>query len=71
MDAYPEFVEANFHIITPNKRANVLPRRRYEELVGLLKKRQKHFLDEANVGAGLPDLDTAGPGRQRRCDCED
>lgn len=58
VEAYPEFVEANFHIITPNKKANVLPRHRYEQLVDLLAKRQKHFLYEANVGAGLPVIST-------------
>ena len=58
VDAYPAFVEADFHIVTPNKKANVLPWRRYETLKDLLRKRQKHFLYEANVGAGLPVLST-------------
>ncbi len=58
VDAYPAFIQADFHIVTPNKKANVLPRRRYETLIGLLQKRQKHFLYEANVGAGLPVLST-------------
>ena len=56
--AYPDFVRANLHIITPNKRANVLPWRQYAALMELLRKRQKHFLDEANVGAGLPIMST-------------
>ena len=56
--AYPEFVRANLHIITPNKRANVLPWRQYAALMELLRKRQKYFLDEANVGAGLPIMST-------------
>ena len=58
VDAYPAFVEADCHIVTPNKKANVLPWRRYETLLALLQKRQKHFLYEANVGAGLPVLST-------------
>jgi aspartokinase/homoserine dehydrogenase 1 len=58
VDAYPEFIKANLHIITPNKRANVLPWRRYAALVELLAARQKHFLYEANVGAGLPVMST-------------
>jgi aspartokinase/homoserine dehydrogenase 1 len=58
VDAYPAFVEADFHIVTPNKKANVLPWRRYETLMQSLRKRQKHFLYEANVGAGLPVLST-------------
>jgi aspartokinase/homoserine dehydrogenase 1 len=56
--AYPDFVRANLHIITPNKRANVLPWRQYAALMELLRKRQMHFLDEANVGAGLPVMST-------------
>src|SRR5262249_36772218 len=40
VDAYPDFVNANLHIVTPNKRANVLPWARYEELMDLLRRRQ-------------------------------
>jgi aspartokinase/homoserine dehydrogenase 1 len=58
VDAYPDFVNANLHIITPNKRANVLPWKRYAALMELLRLRQKHFLYEANVGAGLPIMST-------------
>jgi aspartokinase/homoserine dehydrogenase 1 len=58
VNAYPRFVEANMHIITPNKRANVLPWKRYQSLKELLERRQKHFLYEANVGAGLPVIST-------------
>ena len=32
--AYPDFVRANLHIITPNKRANVLPWRRVRRADG-------------------------------------
>ncbi len=58
VQAYGDFVEANLHIITPNKRANVLPWRRYAALMELMRKRQKYFFDEANVGAGLPIMST-------------
>ena len=58
VDAYPEFVNANLHIVTPNKKANVLPWSRYSALMDLMKSRQKHFLYEANVGAGLPVIST-------------
>ncbi len=58
VDAYPEFVSANLHIVTPNKKANVLPWSRYSSLMDLMKSRQKHFLYEANVGAGLPVIST-------------
>lgn len=58
VEAYPEFVKANLHIITPNKKANVLPSKQYDELMELLRHRQKYFLYEANVGAGLPVIST-------------
>jgi bifunctional aspartokinase / homoserine dehydrogenase 1 len=59
-EAYPEFVNANLHIVTPNKKANVLPWKQYTALMELMKKRQKYFLYEANVGAGLPVISTLG-----------
>ena len=58
VDAYPDFIDADLHLITPNKRANVLPWKRYATLIEQLQRRQKHFLYEANVGAGLPVLST-------------
>ena len=58
VDAYPAFIESNLHIITPNKWANALPWRRYESLMGMLERRKRHFLFEANVGAGLPVVST-------------
>ena len=58
VEAYHDFVNANMHIITPNKKANVLPWKRYNELMELMNRRQKHFLYEANVGAGLPIIST-------------
>jgi aspartokinase/homoserine dehydrogenase 1 len=58
VDAYPAFIKANLHIITPNKRANVLPWRRYAALRELLAAHQKQFLYETNVGAGLPIMST-------------
>jgi aspartokinase/homoserine dehydrogenase 1 len=58
VDAYPAFIEANLHIITPNKWANALPWRRYSALMAQLERRKRHFLFEANVGAGLPVVST-------------
>ncbi len=58
VNSYQAFVESNMHIITPNKKANVLPWKQYNELVELLNKRKKYFLYEANVGAGLPIIST-------------
>src|SRR6185295_4761862 len=58
VDAYPAFIDANLHVITPNKWANALPWRRYAALMALIEQRRKHFLFEANVGAGLPVVST-------------
>jgi aspartokinase/homoserine dehydrogenase 1 len=58
VDAYPAFIEANLHIITPNKWANALPWRRYSTLIEQLERRHRYFLFEANVGAGLPIVST-------------
>jgi aspartokinase/homoserine dehydrogenase 1 len=58
VDAYPAFIDANLHVITPNKWANALPWKRYTALLAQLERRHKHFLFEANVGAGLPVVST-------------
>ncbi len=58
VDAYPAFIDANLHIVTPNKRANALPWTQYSALMERMKRRQKHFFYEANVGAGLPIMST-------------
>src|SRR5581483_3914943 len=58
VDAYPQFIDANLHIVTPNKWANALPWKQYTALMALLESRKKHFLFEANVGAGLPVVST-------------
>ncbi len=58
VNMYEDFVKLNMHIITPNKRANVLPWQRYKQLTDLMKNRQKYFLYETNVGAGLPIIST-------------
>jgi aspartokinase/homoserine dehydrogenase 1 len=58
VDRYIDCVEANMHIVTPNKKANVLPLQRYEEFMHTLQHRHKYFLYEANVGAGLPIIST-------------
>lgn len=55
---YLHFIEKNIHIVTPNKKANVLPWHDYQILMKQLEKYQCHFLFEANVGAGLPIIST-------------
>ena len=56
VDAYAEFVDAGCHIVTPNKRAGVLPWDRYTALRKTLAARRRRFLDSTTVGAGLPVL---------------
>ena len=58
-DAYPAFIDAGCHIVTPNKRAGVLPWPRYQALRETLAARRRRFLDSTTVGAGLPLLATA------------
>jgi aspartokinase/homoserine dehydrogenase 1 len=58
VDAYPAFIDAGLHVITPNKHANVLPWPSYQALMDRLRRNQKQFLCEANVGAGLPVIST-------------
>jgi aspartokinase/homoserine dehydrogenase 1 len=58
VDAYPEFVNADCHVIAANKRPLVLPVRDYARLADLFAKRRRHFLYEATVGAGLPVIST-------------
>ncbi len=56
VESYPLFIQEGVHIITPNKRANVLPYAQYKALIGQFKRHHSHFLYRANVGAGLPVL---------------
>ena len=56
VDAYPLFIQEGVHIITPNKRANVLPYEQYKSLMDQLKSHHTQFMCRANVGAGLPVL---------------
>ncbi|MEK7640580.1 MAG: bifunctional aspartate kinase/homoserine dehydrogenase I [Patescibacteria group bacterium] len=55
---YPQLVKAGFHIVTPNKKFNVLPHKEYSGLRSLLATYQKSFHYDANVGAGLPVIAT-------------
>ena len=56
VDAYPLFIQEGVHIISPNKRANVLPYPQYKALMDQFKRHHSLFLYRANVGAGLPVL---------------
>jgi aspartokinase/homoserine dehydrogenase 1 len=55
---YPEFFDAGFHIVAANKKANSSSQAFYRELRQRSTRRGLRFLYEANVGAGLPIIDT-------------
>jgi aspartokinase/homoserine dehydrogenase 1 len=56
VDSYPLFIQEGTHIITPNKRANVLPLPQWNKLMSQFKRHHCYFLCRTNVGAGLPIL---------------
>jgi aspartokinase/homoserine dehydrogenase 1 len=58
VSAYESFIRAGAHIVTPNKKANVLPWPQYQHLLECFRRHQRRFLYATNVGAGLPVLST-------------
>jgi len=52
--AYPDFMLAGFHVITPNKRGNTGSMARYRALKSLAIRHRRRYLYETTVGAGLP-----------------
>ncbi len=54
---YLSYLEANFHVVTANKKANTDSLDYYHQLQDMAAKRQRRFLYETNVGAGLPVID--------------
>lgn len=55
---YIPLIQSGFNIVSANKRANSLSSSFYKELRRNLKKFDKSFLYETNVGAGLPIIQT-------------
>jgi bifunctional aspartokinase / homoserine dehydrogenase 1 len=55
---YIEMARAKFNIVSPNKKFNVLPIKKYKELRDVLVKNNKKFGYETNIGAGLPLIST-------------
>lgn len=55
---YIPLIQNGFHIVAANKKANTLHTDFYKELRRNLKKFDKHFFYETNVGAGLPVINT-------------
>lgn len=55
---YPSLVQCGFDLISSNKIANTQPYNQYRALRKMLKDKDKHYLYETNVAAGLPLIDT-------------
>jgi len=56
--SYIPLIQNGFHIVAANKIANTLHNELYKSIRNNLKKFDKHFLYETNVGAGLPIVNT-------------
>ncbi|GHU86233.1 hypothetical protein FACS1894153_2920 [Bacteroidia bacterium] len=59
-EKYIYFINKSFDIVSSNKVANTLDFNFYQEIREALKKNNKKYLYETNVGAGLPLIDTIG-----------
>ena len=57
VETYPMFVDAGFDLIASNKVANTMSYEFYSNLRRKLRQKDKTFLYETNVGAGLPIID--------------
>jgi aspartokinase/homoserine dehydrogenase 1 len=55
---YPDLFDAGFHVVTANKKANSGTQAFYRQLRERSSRKGLRFLYEANVGAGLPIIDT-------------
>ncbi len=56
--SYIELMQAGFHVVTPNKKANTVTMEYYRALRRCARVNHRKFLYEANVGAGLPVINT-------------
>ncbi len=54
---YQEFLNHGFHVVTANKKANTASYDFYQKLRLTAQQKQRRFLYETNVGAGLPVID--------------
>lgn len=55
---YPGWLERGIHIITTNKKAKTGPIEAYRKLHSISRQRNRHYLYETTVGAGLPIIST-------------
>ncbi|MBS3797483.1 bifunctional aspartate kinase/homoserine dehydrogenase I [Pseudoalteromonas sp. BDTF-M6] len=56
-DQYVNFLNAGFHVVAANKKANTSSQAYYWQLKEAAQRNNRRFLYETNVGAGLPVLD--------------
>ncbi len=56
--AYPRILEAGFHVVSANKKANAGPLADYRAIREAASRSRRHFYYETHVGAGLPVIDT-------------
>ena len=56
-DQYVSLLEAGFHVVTPNKKANTSSQDYYKALRKAALVKRRRFLYETTVGAGLPVID--------------
>ncbi|WP_196140362.1 bifunctional aspartate kinase/homoserine dehydrogenase I [Aliikangiella sp. G2MR2-5] len=54
---YKDYLESGYHVVTANKKANTAEISYYRELREIAEQKQRRFLYETNVGAGLPVID--------------
>lgn len=54
---YVDFLNAGFHVVTPNKKANTGSYDYYQAIRKAALRRRRQFLYDTNVGAGLPVID--------------
>jgi len=57
-EMYNTYLQAGFHVVTPNKKANTSSMEYYDALRHSATKTRRQFLYETTVGAGLPVIDT-------------
>ncbi|TQV85052.1 bifunctional aspartate kinase/homoserine dehydrogenase I [Aliikangiella coralliicola] len=55
--SYHEYLQSGFHVVTANKKANTASFDYYQKLRDAADAKQRRFLYETNVGAGLPVID--------------
>ncbi|WP_343187895.1 bifunctional aspartate kinase/homoserine dehydrogenase I [Buchnera aphidicola (Periphyllus koelreuteriae)] len=55
---YIKYINNNFHVITANKKFNTGSMKNYKKIRNISSKKNKKFMYETNVGAGLPVIQT-------------